>query len=52
MTMICLKLNIKSPKFQPRYKMISGFKNFNLEIHISDFKLLSLSLLYAFDYPD
>ena len=29
-------LNIKIPKFQPRYKMIRDFKNFNRESYISD----------------
>ena len=45
-------LNIKIPKFQPRYKMIRGFKNFNRESYICDFKLLSLNLVYRIDDPD
>ena len=45
-------LNIKRPKFQPHYKVICDFKNFNLESYISDFKLVPLNLVYAIDDPD
>ena len=45
-------LNIKSLKFQPRYMMICGFTNFELENYIKDFERLPLSLVYVSDDPD
>ena len=45
-------LNIKSPKFQPCYKMICDFKNFELENCIKNFERLPLSLAYASDDSD
>ena len=45
-------LNIKSSKFQPRYKMIRNFKNFELENYIKNFETLPLSLVHASDDPD
>ena len=45
-------LNIKSLKFQPCFKMIRDFKNFELENCIKNFETLPLSLVYASDDSD
>lgn len=44
-------VNVPTNKFEPRYKFIRDMKNFDLNKFIENFKLLPLSLIYAFTDP-
>ena len=45
-------LNIKKPKFEPRYKIIRDEKNLNLNEYVTDFSTLPLNAVYAVEDPD
>jgi hypothetical protein len=47
---ICL--NVRVPRFIPRFKMIMNERCFNADAFIKSFDVLPLSLVYAVDDPD
>lgn len=44
--------NIRTPRFQPRYKYIRIEKDFNTELFLSDIEKTPFNLVYAFDSPE
>ena len=47
---ICV--NVRVPRFVPRFKMIRNERYFNKDAFIKDFDELPLNIVYAFDKPD
>ena len=47
---ICV--NVRVPRFLPRFKMISKDRYFNKDVFIKDFNELPLNIFYAFHEPD
>ena len=47
---ICV--NVRIPRFVPRFKMIRNERYFNKDAFIKDFDELPLNIVYAFDEPD
>ena len=47
---ICV--NVRVPRFVPRFKMIRNERYFNKDAFIKDFDELPLNIVYAFDEPD
>ena len=45
-------INVRVPRYQPRYKYVRNLKNFDEEAFLADFAQLPLSLIYASDDPD
>ena len=45
-------VNVRLPRFQPRYKFIRDIRNFNKDVFKEDFSTLPLSVIYYSDDPD
>ena len=45
-------VNVRFPRFQPRYKFIRDIRNFNKDVFKEDFSTLPLSVIYYSDDPD
>ncbi|CAB4006181.1 Hypothetical predicted protein [Paramuricea clavata] len=45
-------LNVRVPRFVPRFKMIRNERNFNIDSFTKSFNEIPLSLVYAVDDPD
>jgi len=45
-------VNVRLPRFQPRYKFIRDIKNFKADVSKEDFSTLSLSVISYSDDPD